>query len=93
MDESKMQASVLEAIPLGTPMDAARRSLEANGFSCELMPKSQWRDRKGIDFLYGRKVEKAKDSLWQTGYAQVALILTSNVVQEVLIRVSSQSLP
>ena len=76
----RMVQIVTEKIPIGTPIDDARRFMELEGFEYSRKTNEPFLDRNGLDYIY---CDRSDGSLIQRRW-QIAVIHRDGKVSEVL---------
>jgi hypothetical protein len=52
-----VRSAVLERIPVGSPVDVAKRAMEADGFACSHTVGGSWGDVRNVDYLYCDRID------------------------------------
>lgn len=100
-DPVVMKAALVEHVPIGTPVSAARRFMESEGFICEprsnssFIERRSWSDREpkheGIDFLGCHRRESLGVNKYGLGGLlmsrkwNVALVNDGSIVTDILV--------
>ncbi len=56
-EPERMAEAVISGVPIGTPVDEARRFMEREGFQCRRKANAEFLDRGGLDYLYCNRYE------------------------------------
>jgi hypothetical protein len=78
----KMIDAITSRVPVGTPVDDAQRFMEREGFTCSRESNADFRDRKGLDYIYCR-CDRPLDLFVSRGW-MIAIVHRDGKVTEVL---------
>jgi hypothetical protein len=82
-----MKSAVLERLPRGTPLTAAKEFMEREGFECCVTRKGEFSEQgvvhEGIDYLYCNRHDRV--DTWVNRRWQIAVVLEDDKVADVYV--------